>query len=376
MYTRSIKNNIVTQLSNQKIIILYGARQVGKTTLVKEIAQESGLVYRYLNADEYEIRQWLESESADWLRNFIGSYPLVIIDEAQRIPNIWIKLKLLHDTFPDQKIIATGSSSFELANKINEPLTWRMISFMLYPLSVYEIKSQYDYILPTETLHRILRTGSYPNVFTQDDNQAKLYLKELANNYLYKDILSIESIQKSSHIQKLLQLLAYQLGQEVSLNELSNKLNLHVTTVDRYIGILEQMFIVMRVPAWSTNQRNEIGKKEKIYFWDCGIRNAIIDGFDHIDTRSDIWALWENFCITEKIKYNHYNNISTQTYFRRNYQQQEIDNINIQWSQMDAYEYKRNSKKTASLPKQFKESYPQSSFQVINPKNYHLLFVS
>jgi len=159
---------------------------------------------------------------------------------------------------------------------------------MLYPLSIHELKSQYDYILPSDTLHRILRIGSYPDIFTQNDIQAQIYLKELANNYLYKDILSIDSIKKSSHIQKLLQLLSYQLGQEVSLNELSNKLNLHVTTVDRYIGILEQMFIIVRIPAWSTNQRNEIGKKEKIYFWDCGIRNAIIDAFGSIDTRADI----------------------------------------------------------------------------------------
>jgi uncharacterized protein len=204
-----------------------------------------------------------------------------------------------------------------------------MISFMLYPLSIEEIKSPYEHLLNSEILNRILVFGSYPDVMIQDYANITQYIKQLATNYLYKDILAIETIQKSSHIEKLLQLLAYQLGQEVSLNELATKLNLHVATVDRYIGILEQMFIIVRIASRSTNHRNEIGKKEKIYFWDCGIRNAVIDAFDPIDTRPDIGALWENFCIIEKIKHNTYHNIYAQTYFWRNYQQQEVDHVQI-----------------------------------------------
>ncbi len=370
MINRKIEKNIVENLFKGKVIIIYGARQVGKTTLVKKIADDYKSQSGYFNCDLISVQDALSIPEANRIRDFLGDHDIIILDEAQRIRNIGVILKILIDTYPELQIIATGSSSFDLANEINEPLTGRKIVFNLFPLSVEEIMGDNGFLYIDSKLEKILRYGTYPDVFFSEDKEAASKLEEIASSYLFKDILSFDKIKKSSIIVKLLQLLALQVGSEVSYNEIATKLGINRITVEKYIDILEQCFILFRINSFSRNLRNEISKSIKIYFYDLGVRNILIKNLNPLDIRNDAGFLWENFCILERIKRNKYNNIFANYYFWRTYDQKEIDFIEERDGKLFAYEFKLN-REHSKAPSIFLETYKNSQYQTINRENYY-----
>ena len=370
MINRKIEKNIVENLFKGKVIIIYGARQVGKTTLVKKIADDYKSQSGYFNCDLISVQDALSILEANRIKNFLGDHNIIILDDAQRIKNIGLILKILIDTYPELQIIATGSSSFDLANEINEPLTGRKIVFNLFPLSVEEIMGDNGFLYIDSKLEKILRYGTYPDVFFSEDKEAASKLEEIASSYLFKDILSFDKIKKSSIIVKLLQLLALQVGSEVSYNELASKLGINRITVEKYIDILEQCFILFRINSFSRNLRNEISKSIKIYFYDLGVRNILIKNLNPLDIRNDAGFLWENFCILERIKRNKYNNIFANYYFWRTYDQKEIDFIEERDGKLFAYEFKLN-REHSKAPSIFLETYKNSQYQTINRENYY-----
>ena len=370
MINRKIEKNIVENLFKGKAIIIYGARQVGKTTLVKKIADDYKGQSSYFNCDLISVQDALSIPEANRIKNFLGDHNIIILDEAQRIKNIGLILKILIDTYPELQIIATGSSSFDLANEINEPLTGRKIVFNLFPLSVEEIMGDNGFLYIDSKLEKILRYGTYPDVFFSEDKEAASKLEEIASSYFFKDILSFDKIKKSSIIVKLLQLLALQVGSEVSYNELASKLGINRITVEKYIDILEQCFILFRINSFSRNLRNEISKSIKIYFYDLGVRNILIKNLNPLDIRNDAGFLWENFCILERIKRNKYNNIFANYYFWRTYDQKEIDFIEERDGKLFAYEFKLN-REHSKAPSIFLETYKNSQYQTINRENYY-----
>ena len=370
MINRKIEKNIVENLFKGKVIIIYGARQVGKTTLVKKIADDYKGQSSYFNCDLISVQDALSIPEANRIKNFLGDHNIIILDEAQRIKNIGLILKILIDTYPELQIIATGSSSFDLANEINEPLTGRKIVFNLFPLSVEEIMGDNGFLYIDSKLEKILRYGTYPDVFFSEDKEAASKLEEIASSYFFKDILSFDKIKKSSIIVKLLQLLALQVGSEVSYNELASKLGINRITVEKYIDILEQCFILFRINSFSRNLRNEISKSIKIYFYDLGVRNILIKNLNPLDIRNDAGFLWENFCILERIKRNKYNNIFANYYFWRTYDQKEIDFIEERDGKLFAYEFKLN-REHSKAPSIFLETYKNSQYQTINRENYY-----
>ncbi|MGI6334907.1 MAG: ATP-binding protein [Minisyncoccales bacterium] len=370
MINRKIEKNIVENLFKGKVIIIYGAKQVGKTTLVKKIADDYKGQSSYFNCDLISVQDALSIPEANRIKDFLGDHNIIILDEAQRIKNIGLILKILIDTYPELQIIATGSSSFDLANEINEPLTGRKIVFNLFPLSVEEIMGDNGFLYIDSKLEKILRYGTYPDVFFSEDKEAASKLEEIASSYLFKDILSFDKIKKSSIIVKLLQLLALQVGSEVSYNELATKLGINRITVEKYIDILEQCFILFRINSFSRNLRNEISKAIKIYFYDLGVRNILIKNLNPLDIRNDAGFLWENFCILERIKRNKYNNIFANYYFWRTYDQKEIDFIEERDGKLFAYEFKLN-REHSKAPSIFLETYKNSQYQTINRENYY-----
>jgi len=374
MINRKIEKNIVENLFKGKVIIIYGAKQVGKTTLVKKIADDYKGQSSYFNCDLISVQDALSIPEANRIKDFLGDHNIIILDEAQRIKNIGPTLKILIDTYPELQIIATGSSSFDLANEINEPLTGRKIVFNLFPLSVEEIMGDNGFLYIDSKLEKILRYGTYPDVFFSEDKEAASKLEEIASSYLFKDILSFDKIKKSSIIVKLLQLLALQVGSEVSYNELATKLGINRITVEKYIDILEQCFILFRINSFSRNLRNEISKAIKIYFYDLGVRNILIKNLNPLDIRNDAGFLWENFCILERIKRNKYNNIFANYYFWRTYDQKEIDFIEERDGKLFAYEFKLN-KEHSKAPSIFLETYKNSQYQTINRENYYKFLI-
>lgn len=324
----------------------------------------------YLDCDNLEVRQALEVQNKDKLKGFIGNTKFVVIDEAQRVRNIGLNLKILIDNFPDLQIIATGSSSFDLANKINEPLTGRHIDFHLGALCIKEMQQVSNNIEIYGKISDFLRFGMYPDiVLNKDIYEAQTILRNIASNYLYKDILEFESVKKSELLIKLLQALALQVGNQVSDNELANLLNCSRDTVNRYIDLLEKSFVIFRLGSFSRNLRNELKFSKKIYFYDLGIRNALINNFNDLSLRQDTGALWENFLISERQKYIHNNMLYRSTYFWRNHAQKEIDYIEDYDGVLHAYEFKWGDKQ-AKIPKIFPETYPDSTFQVVNRENF------
>jgi predicted AAA+ superfamily ATPase len=368
IYQRTLQNTIEKHLYKNKVIVLYGARQVGKTTLSKTILETSNKRGRYLSGDNPSVVANLTNQSAEALKKFIGDFELVILDEAQRIENIGLTLKLLVDNYPDMQIIATGSSSFDLANKISEPLTGRSWVFQLQPLSFMEIISN-DRVIATQTMERMLVFGSYPGIWNMPNTEAENALTNLSSNYLFKDLLEYETLKKSPLLTKLLQALALQLGNEVSFQELSNLLEVDIKTVERYIFLLEQTFVIYRLPALKRNPRNEVGKLRKIYFTDLGLRNALIRNFNELTLRNDVRALWENFCINERTKVNDYAEYKPNYYFWRSYSQKEIDLIEEHGGNMYAFEFKWKDKHL-KLPQEFNTLYPNNDFRVVTANNF------
>jgi predicted AAA+ superfamily ATPase len=367
---RNIKKDIEINLFKGKIIIIYGPRRVGKTTLVKEILKQYGSDGKYINCDILQNKQGLESENDKKLREFLGQGKVFVIDEAQRVENIGINLKILVDTYPEIQIIATGSSSFDLSNKINEPLTGRSITYMLYPFSVSELRQMYkDKLSIDSNVENLLLYGGYPEIVSNSASDKIAYLQDLASNYLYKDVLEFEGLKKPEMIVKLLQLIALQMGNEVSYNELATKLETTRKTVMSYIYLLEQAFVIFRLSPYSGNIRNEIGRKNKIYFYDLGIRNALINAFERLDIRDDVGRLWENLLIIERQKLIKEKKWYRSRYFWRTHRGEEIDYIEEYDGVLHGYEFKWGKGKY-KIPKVFLDVYKNSDVSIINRSNY------
>lgn len=367
---RSLLKVLKKELNDsKKIVVLYGARQTGKTTLSNEVLSGSRENILKINADEAKYIDVLSSRDFNKMELLIGDYDVLFIDEAQRIPDIGINLKIIHDSVPDMKILVTGSSSFELANKMKEPLTGRTTTHTLYPVSLAELKHQYNVFELQSRLEEFMIYGMYPALFQYKPGERKeKYLRELASSYLYKDILELSSIRNPSVITVLLKLIALQVGSEVSLLELAKNLKISQETVNTYINLLEQAFIIYRLSGFSRNLRKEISKRDKIYFWDLGIRNTLINNFSPITYRSDTGALWENFMITERLKYLAYNETFANSYFWRLYTGAEIDYVEEKDGELYAYEIKYKKAKQKP-PASWAENYG-TNFKCITSENF------
>ena len=367
MINRFLSETIKNKLFKGKVIILLGARQVGKTTLLKEVLTKNEGVL-WLNGDEMQVQNLFNNASADRLLSEFGNHKIVILDEAQRIKDIGLRLKLIADSDSDIQVIATGSSSFDLANKVNEPLTGRKWEYRMFPLSFGEMVAHHGKMKEMRMLSRRIVYGYYPEVVMNDGNEVEI-LKLLTDAYLYKDILSWENIKHPDKLQILLRALAYQVGSQVSFNELSQMCSLDNKTVERYVTLLEQCYIIFRLPSFSRNLRHELKTSRKIFFYDNGIRNALIADFNAPEIRQDIGALWENFVIAERMKNNEYHHRWVNSYFWRTKQQQEVDYLEEGGGKLSAYEIKWNPRAKVSLTKTFTEAYPNTDFQVITPEN-------
>jgi len=365
---RTILGSIVKALYKGKVLILYGARQVGKTTLVREIQALHKADSVYLNCDEPDILAAFSGKTSTQMGAFIGNKKLVILDEAQQVPNIGRTLKLLHDSFPQTQLLATGSSSFELSDKVSEPLTGRKTEFTLYPFSVGELAARYSALEAGRLLERRLLYGMYPEIALKSGHPAE-ELKSLARSYSYKDVLKYHNIRSHELLEKLLQALALQIGSEVSYNELASLLGVDKNTVASYIQILEKAFIIFRLGPFSRNIRNELKRLRKIYFYDTGLRNALINNLNPLNLRQDAGALWENFLVAERRKFLANHGLDRQTYFWRTQQQQEIDYLETEGDSLRAFEIKWG-KVRVKPPKVFQEAYPDAVFTGVNRDNY------
>ena len=365
MIKRDLENQIQDKIGKGKAIVIYGARQVGKTTLLNTVFADNPDVL-WLNGDNEIVRDSLDVASPETFRPIFGNYSTVIIDEAQRIKDIGLKLKIMQDNFGDKiQFIATGSSSFELANKINEPMTGRKWTFWLPAPSASELVNTYDYIQERSNLENRLIYGSYPAVVTNPED-AQDIITELSDDSLYRDVLSLGEIIKTDKLRTILKALALQIGSQVSMNEIAGLVGIDSKTVDKYISLLEQSFIVFRLPSYSKNLRNELKFSQKIYFYDNGVRNAIINDFRTLDVRQDAGAIFENYIISELKKKYQKNSI----YFWRNTDQQEVDFVLEKDGELIAIEAKYNERKAAKLPNSFATTYKPTKFEVVNRDNY------
>ena len=368
MIQRKLTDILSHRLFQGKAIILIGARQVGKTTMLKELISNEKQVL-WFNADELSVRNIFENVSVERFRSLFENNKIVVIDEAQRIENIGLKLKLITDNLPEVQIIATGSSAFDLSNKVNEPLTGRKWEYELFPLSFSEMVAHHGLFEEIKHLPNRLIYGYYPDVVCNPGMEKQL-LHQLSESYLYKDILEWERIKKPDKLLKLLQALAFQIGNQVSFNELSNMLEIDKLTVEKYIILLEQSKVIFRLSSFSRNLRNELKSSKKIYFYDNGIRNALIANFTDVEMRNDIGALWENFMISERIKLLKYNEMWVNKWFWRTTAQQEVDYIEESDGKMTAFEFKWNPSKKAKVTKVFTNAYPDTEVKVINRDNF------
>lgn len=370
MYKRDLQSVIQERCFQGKAIILLGARQVGKTTLLKKIIQEQHVEALYLNCDEPQTVAAFTNCNLKELQMIVGANKFVVIDEAQKVDNIGLTLKLIVDNMPDVQVIATGSSAFELRNCLNEPLTGRKYEYQMFPISSKEIYQSSGYLDLTGLLETRLIYGSYPDILNHA-NDARELLRMLTDSYLYKDILATDNLRKPDVLDKLLRALAFQVGSEVSYNELAQTVGTDSKTVERYIELLEKCYIIFRLHGLSRNLRNELKKAKKIYFYDNGVRNAVIQQFAPLELRNDAGALWENFFISERVKRNHYQLNYCNTYFWRTKSQLEIDYIEEQNGQMTVFEMKWNPKKAnTSIPDAFLKAYDVKETVIITPDNY------
>ena len=371
MITRTLQSVIEQKLYKGKIIVLLGARQVGKSTLFEQLKETvfAGMSVVSFNCDEPNDRALLTDANSADLSAMVKGNRVVLIDEAQRVQNIGLTLKLLADKFKDVQVLVSGSSSLDLANKINEPLTGRKFEYLMLPISTEELINASGMLETQRLLESRLIYGSYPDILFQKTDTKELLL-ELTNSYLFKDIYTLQDLRKPEVLEKLLVALALQTGSEVSYNELSQTVQVDVKTVERYVNLLEQCFIIFKLNGLSSNMRNELKKSKKIFFYDNGIRNALLQNFSPLNLRNDVGALWENFFISERLKFNNYHNRFTKMYFWRTQQQQEIDLVEDNEGIITAYEMKWNENRKASFPQSFIDSYKPSQTNIITPKNY------
>ncbi len=369
MIRRTILKRLKERMFQQKVIIITGARQVGKTTMVKSLFDQSDVPYDYWNCDEPDIRLMLTSTTSAALGQLIGNSKIIVIDEAQRVPEIGITLKLMVENFPDVQVIATGSSSFGLTANVNEPLTGRKFEYKLYPLSFSEMAAETDYLKQNRLLKHRLVYGMYPEIINNPGDETER-LQQLIDSYLFKDLLSYGGLRKPEVLEKLLRALAFQVGASISYNELAQTVGVDKNTVAHYIELLIQTFVLFRLRTFSRNLRNELKRDQKIYFWDNGVRNTIIRDYKPLGLRKDVGALWENFCIAERLKLLENNRRHANSFYWRTHQKQEIDYIEEENGQLMAVELKWNPKAKFRAFKKFKETYPESQTRVVNRDDY------
>jgi len=368
---RLIESQIRTFIRPNKVLVILGPRRVGKTVLIKKILSETTEPYLFLNGEDVESRKLFERRSVAALESMLDGKKFLVIDEAQKIPDIGNALKLMVDEIEGLKIVITGSSSFDVENNIGEPLTGRKMTFKLFAISEGELVGREKITELKDALHERLIFGNYPELIQLNSKREKQkYLKELVNLYLLKDILTFETIRNSNKILDLLRLVAFQVGSEVSIPELSKSLQVSRNTVDKYLDLLSKVFIIYRVGGFSRNLRKEISKSSKYYFLDNGIRNVLVGNLNPINLRNDLGILWENYLVSERIKSQSYNDTLVYNYFWRTYDQQEIDWVEDRGGALYAYEFKWNSNKKAKVPAGWKKTYLESKFKIVNPDNY------
>ncbi len=370
-FNRTILTELMkpANVQTNKVIILLGARRTGKTYILNKIKKKNKSTL-FLNGDDYKTASLLQNKSIEEYKKIIGNSKMFIIDEAQNIENIGHILKILHDNIPKLKIIATGSSAFDLTNQLGEPLTGRKKTIKIFPLAQAELSETENYFETYQRLHERILYGTYPEIFHYNSyNEKQEYLFELINSYLLKDILILDNIKNTDKLLNILKLLAYQIGNEVSLNEIAGKIGISKNTVEKYIDLLKKVFVIFEIKGYSKNKRKEISKMSRYYFTDTGVRNAIINNFNDLEFRNDMGQLWKNYLISERVKYLSYNKINADTYFWRSYSQQEIDWIEEKDDKLFAYEIKYKKKKT-KIPPQWAKSYQNFEFKVINKDNY------
>ena len=368
MIGRTISESIRKRLFTGKAIVIMGARQVGKTTILRNLVEDYEGGVTWLSGDDQDVREMFEKITAPRLRAYIGSNKVLVIDEAQRIRDIGVKLKIITDQIPEVQLLATGSSSFELANRINEPLTGRKWEYKLFPLSFSELVDNSNLLEEKRMLPHRMIYGNYPDVVTHQGDEVSI-LRQLTESYLYKDILEFDRIHKPDKLVKLLQALAYQVGAEVSYSELAQLCGLDSKTVENYITLLEQSYVVFRLSSFSRNLRNELKNSRKVFFYDNGIRNALIGNFAQVENRTDAGALFENYIMSEIIKRRSYSEDYANGWFWRTSARQEIDYVEERDGQIHAYEFKWNPHRKASMPLSFRNAYPNATFQVISRDN-------
>ncbi len=362
--------NLRNSLKPGKVVVIYGARRTGKTTLLKEFLKGEVNPYLLVSGEDITIQSYLSSQSTEKLKTFVGNNRLLVIDEAQKIHNIGLNLKLIVDHIPDVRIIATGSSSFDLARSIGEPLTGRKSTLIQYPLAQLELTSIEQHHETEARLESRLLYGAYPEVVLLDDNREReQYLKEIVSSYLYKDILELEGIRQSAKIGRLLQMIAFQIGKEVSYTELGTALGMSKNTVDHYLDLLEKAFVIQKLGGFSRNLRNEITKNSRYYFVDNGVRNALINNFNPLDLRNDVGELWENYLIIERLKRQEYLRESANNYFWRTYTKKELDLVEERSGNLHGYEMKWGKAKPRP-PKEWTTAYPDATWNLINRDNY------
>lgn len=361
MYTRYLSEIIKNRIGSGKAIVVIGPRQVGKTTLIESILETK--YYLLLDGDDPKTRTLLTEPNTEEIRTILGKYKFVFIDEAQRIEGIGLTMKIITDRFKDIQLFASGSSSFDLSNKINEPLTGRKWEYHLFPISWEEYENHHGYLYVEQQLENRLLYGFYPDVLNNSGDEINV-LRNLVNSYLYRDILSYSDIRKPEVLDKLVQALALQVGSEVNYSELAQIVNVDKNTISKYIDILQKGYIIFKLSSFSRNVRNEIKTNKKIYFYDNGIRNMIIGNFNPIDLRTDKGALWENFLISERVKQIEYKQSLARIYFWRTKQQQEVDFVEEKSGKIFGYEFKWNNKRNSKLPKTFTEAYNAESSMI------------
>ena len=368
MIARHLENNILPILESNKAIIIMGARQVGKSTLLRQmLGQRQDVIW--MNGDELDVQDIFSNITSTRIRAILGSKRILVVDEAQRIADIGLRLKLITDQIPNVQVIATGSSSFELASKVNEPLTGRKREFRMFPLTFREMVNHTQFLDEVRMIPHRMVYGYYPEVVSNPGDE-RATLKELSDSYLYKDILSLDSINKPDMLVRLLKALALQIGSQVSYNEVGTLIGLDPKTVERYVDILEKSYIIFRLGTFSRNLRNELKASRKIYFWDLGIRNAVIGNLSQVENRNDVGELWENFVIAERLKQNAYTGSFAQSYFWRTRLQHEIDYLEEVDGHLKAFEIKWNTRKAhVKSPESFSKAYPDATYQVITPEN-------
>ncbi|MCE3238498.1 MAG: ATPase [Gammaproteobacteria bacterium] len=369
-YISRYYQNLFDDLQVGKVFIIYGARQVGKTTFIRHYLKKSAYKYKFDSGDDLMVQTTLGSADFKAIKEYVAGYELIVIDEAQKIPHIGAVLKIMVDQIPSLRVVATGSSSFELSGQVSEPLTGRKKTLILYPIAQIELLKQFSSFELKKNIEEYLIYGSYPEIISaKNQNEKRVNITEIAHSYLLKDILELDKVKNSKTLLDLVRLIAFQVGNEVSHTELAQKLGIDVKTISRYLDLLEKGFVLYNLRGFSRNLRKEITKKSKYYFYDNGIRNALIANFNPLNLRDDVGRLWENFLFIERIKKQNYTAMSVNNYFWRTWDQKEIDLIEEREGQLFAYEFKWGNQ-AVKAPKDWLSAYPNAHYTTINQSNY------